>query len=112
MRKAIGARVQEVCQACETESKFGEISFFMGLSGNTSLSFKYIQKAVEFGLIPKTGQRRAARYIAKPDWKKRIEENNAKPQIKEFPGYVLPNQTRPPLTIGRVNSVFQLGAML
>jgi hypothetical protein len=110
MRKPIGKRIEQVCAACETESTFSEIAFLMGLSDNTGNAYQHIIKAQKFGFITKTGARNTARYIAKPNWRAMIKAHNAKPQIKEVPGYVMIRRYAPSM-MGRVNSVFQLGAM-
>ena len=109
MRRPIGKRIEQVCAACEQESTFSEIAFLMGLADKTGNVFRYVQLAVDFGFVVKTGERRAARYTAATDWKKRIAAHNAKPQTKELPDYAMVRRTHQ-VMFGKVNSVFQLGA--
>ena len=110
MRRPIGKRIEQVCAACEKESTFSEIAFLMGLDQKTGNAWHHIRRALKHGFVTKTGQRNTARYIAKPNWRELVKAHNAKPQIKEAPGYVMTRRYIPSMT-GRVNSVFQLGAM-
>ena len=110
MRRPIGKRIEQVCAACEESATFSEIAFLMGLENNTGNVFQHVTRAVDFGFVIKTGQRNTARYIALPDWKQRIEKHNSKPQAKELPDYAMVRRYTP-LAIGRVNSIFNMGAM-
>ena len=105
MRRPIGKRIEQVCAACEQESTFSEIAFLMGLADKTGNVNQHIQKAVAFGFIEKTGNT----YKAQPDWKWRIKVQNGRPQRKESEDYVMVSRCAR-LQMGRVNSVFQLGA--
>ena len=109
MRKPIGKRIHQVCEACEQESTFSEIAFLMGLSDKTGNVFRQITKAVDFGFITKTGYRNTSRYTAKPNWRALIKAHNEKPQTKELPDYEMPIQYKR-MAIGRVNSIFNMGA--
>jgi len=96
MRRPIGNRIHQVCAACEQESTFSEIAFLMGLSDKTGNVFRYVQLAVDFEFVSKTGERRAARYTARPDWRERIAKHNAKPQTKEASDYAPVRRTQHP----------------
>ena len=110
MRRPIGKRIEQVCAACETESTFSEIAFLMGLDQKTGNAWHHIRRALKHGFVTKTGQRNTARYIAKPNWRELVKAQNERPQIKEHPDYMMVRRYVPSMT-GRVNSVFQLGAM-